>query len=682
MNIPKKISLGVLAVICTLGIAGLVKAAVAPVPLGDADGFAVLAGAGITNTGPTTITGDVGSYATLTQTGFTSVTFVTGTNHFGDATTQSAKTALVTAYDNAVGQVPPVTTYPAIHDLGGETLTAGIYKDPSSFGITGTLTLSGDADSIFVFQAGSTLITASNSKIVLNGVDPCNVFWQVGSSATLGTNSIFKGNILAMESITLNTGANVAGRVLARTGAVTMDTNTIAKAVCGVIPDDPAAPSCTLSANPTSVRVGSPSVLSWTTTNAGTLTIDNGVGAVTPVASGSTSVSPSTTTTYTGTATGPGGSATCSATISASSSGNPQEGTITVIKTVVNDNGGTKTVADFPLFVNGVSIVSGVAKTFPAPASAYTVTETSNSNYTQAFSGACDSTGRLTLSPGDFKICVITNDDIGASLPLVPPLIDVVKIPSPLALPNGPGPVAYTYTLRNIGTVPVTDITMVGDTCSPIILASGDVNADKKLQVDETWVYRCSTTLSATHTNIVTTTGWANGISAVDIASATVVVGAPVVPPLIHVVKKPSVFNLPSTGGAVTYTYTVTNPGTASLSNVTITDDKCTGLPGRVVEHPGDLNKNNLLESNESWSFTCQSNLTKTTTNTATASGDANGLTARDYAMATVLVTAPGLPNTGLPPYGATTSLDAAIVSGILMIVLISFAVVKRKREV
>jgi len=242
----------------------------------------------------------------------------------------------------------------------------------------------------------------------------------------------------------------------------------------------------------------------------------------------------------------------------------------------------------------------------------------------------------------------------GQFISLVPPLIDVVKIPNPLSLPAGGGPVTYTYTLSNIGTVPVTNITMVGDTCNPIALASGDNNNNAILDVNEIWTHRCSTTLSATHTNIVTTTGWANGISAVDIANATVVVGLPVVPPLIHVVKKPNIFVLPAPGGTVTYTYTVTNPGTVPLSNVNITDNKCTGLPGRVLGHPGDLNKNSLLENNETWSFTCQTNLTQTTTNTGTATGDANNLTATDFALATVVVNTstvvPSLPKTGFPP--------------------------------
>lgn len=338
-----------------------------------------------------------------------------------------------------------------------------------------------------------------------------------------------------------------------------------------------------------------------------------------------------------------------------SSGGGQKYGNINVVKTVINDSGGTKTVADFPLFVNNTLVVSGVTNSFPAPALAYTVTETGNINYTQSFSGGCDADGRIALSPGDNRFCIITNNDIGAPVAVVPPLIDVVKTASPLSLPNGPGLVKYTYTLRNTGTVPVTNVTMVGDTCSPVVRVSGDINSDNKLQVNETWVHTCSTTLLQTHTNTIVATGWANGISATDIASATVVVGAPIVPPLIHVVKKPSAFLLLSPGGAVTYTYTVTNPGTASLNNVSIADNKCTGLPSRVSGHPGDINKNNLLESNETWVFTCKTNLTETTTNIGTASGSANGLTATDFALATVVVASPKLPNTGLSPHETQT---------------------------
>jgi hypothetical protein len=120
-------------------------------------------------------------------------------------------------------------------DLGGTTLVSGVYHSTSSIGLTGTVTLNGQGnpDSVFIFQAGSTLTTASGSVVALeNGAQACNVFWQVGSSATLGTTTQFNGSILASTSITLNTNATVTGRVLASTGAVTMDANTIAVPTC------------------------------------------------------------------------------------------------------------------------------------------------------------------------------------------------------------------------------------------------------------------------------------------------------------------------------------------------------------------------------------------------------------------------------------------------------------------
>ena len=354
------------------------------------------------------------------------------------------------------------------------------------------------------------------------------------------------------------------------------------------------------------------------------------------------------------------------------SGGGSRVGTINIIKRVVNDNGRTKTIADFPLFVNGTPVASGVTNTFPAPAGAYTITETNDPNYTRAFSGDCDVNGQLNLSPGENRVCIITNDDIGAPVvvPPVPPLIDVVKVPNPLALPGGPGAVTYTYTLKNIGTVPVTSITMVGDTCSPITLISGDTNSDSRLDLSETWVYRCSTTLTATHTNTVTATGWANGISATDLASATVVVGSPIVPPLIHITKVPSPLTLGAGGGMVTYTKKVTNPGTVALNNVRVTDDKCS--PINYIS--GDTNSDSKLDPSETWTYTCRINLIRTTTNTAIATGDANGMTARDFALATVVVanTVPALPNTGVT---ATQSIFTWILvaAGIFAVLLFIF---------
>jgi uncharacterized repeat protein (TIGR01451 family) len=252
-----------------------------------------------------------------------------------------------------------------------------------------------------------------------------------------------------------------------------------------------------------------------------------------------------------------------------------------------------------------------------------------------------------------------------------------VKTASPLSLPNGAVPVTYTYTLKNIGTVPVTNVTMVGDTCSPIILASGDTNNDTKLGLNETWVYRCSKTLPATHTNIVTATGWANGISATDIASATVVVGAAAVPPLIHVTKVPSTFTLPAVGGAVTYTEKVSNPGAVALNNVMLSDDKC----APVTYNSGDTNNDKKLDTSETWVYTCQATLAQSTTNTATATGWANGISATDFAIATVLVASPSLPNTGFPFEAGTVSLDTLMLVLILVVVAVSLVVTLRRRE-
>jgi len=230
-------------------------AAQGPVGLGTAESFAVLAGSGITNTGPTTITGDVGSFPTPTETGFGSITLI-GTNHAGDAVTQGAKNDLVTAYDDAFGRTP-VTNVPV--ELGGSTLPAGVYKS-GTFGLTGTLTLNaeGNPNAQFIFQAGSTLITESNSRVVLlNGADPCRVVWQVGSSATFKTDSRFVGDVLAYTSITAQTSATFQGRLLARNGAVTLDTNTITNANCAVpasVTPSP-APSAT---ETTAVPTGTP----------------------------------------------------------------------------------------------------------------------------------------------------------------------------------------------------------------------------------------------------------------------------------------------------------------------------------------------------------------------------------------------------------------------------------------
>ncbi|MEW9528190.1 ice-binding family protein [Microbispora sp. NPDC049125] len=233
-----------------------------PVDLGSAGTFAVLAGSTVTNTGGTVVTGDLGVSPGSAVTGFPPGVVTDGTIHTADGTAATAQADLTAAYLDAAGRASDVT-FPTA-ELGGMTLAPGVYDSlPGDFQITGTLTLDGQGDpnAVFIFQTASTLVTASASNVVfINGAQPCNVFWQVGSSATLGTGSSFAGNILALASITVTTGVTVNGRTLARNGAVTLDTDTITRTVCTVPPAGRSG--TTLSATGVTVATTNPSCAS------------------------------------------------------------------------------------------------------------------------------------------------------------------------------------------------------------------------------------------------------------------------------------------------------------------------------------------------------------------------------------------------------------------------------------
>jgi len=219
----------IVSALACIGIGAESRAAI--VNLNSAESFAILGGTTVTNTGSTTLVGDLGVYSGTAITGFFGTnendgpgTF-TGSSHQGDDIAQFAQADALAAYNDLVALA--FTQDLTDQDLGGLTLTPGVYKFTTTAQLTGNLTLDGVGD--YVFQIGSTLTTASNSSIsFINGADAFNdVFWQVGSSTTLGTDTVFGGTIIANQSNTLTTGASVDGRVISLNGAVTLDNNII-----------------------------------------------------------------------------------------------------------------------------------------------------------------------------------------------------------------------------------------------------------------------------------------------------------------------------------------------------------------------------------------------------------------------------------------------------------------------
>jgi hypothetical protein len=226
--------IGIALIIAIGAMAGRTASAAPPtINLGTAAFYSVLAGTpAVTNTGATTIDRDVGIHPATSVTGFPPG-IVGGTIHAGDAAALQAKSDLVAAYLDAAGR-PVTATYAALGGL--PPLVAGVYNSgPATLDLTGTLTLDGQNDptSVWIFQAQSDLVTASTSSVVfVNGGSPCNVFWQITSSAALGSGSTFVGTILALTSVTLANGVTVNGRALARNGTVTMINDTFITSTC------------------------------------------------------------------------------------------------------------------------------------------------------------------------------------------------------------------------------------------------------------------------------------------------------------------------------------------------------------------------------------------------------------------------------------------------------------------
>jgi uncharacterized repeat protein (TIGR01451 family) len=383
----------------------------------------------------------------------------------------------------------------------------------------------------------------------------------------------------------------------------------------------------------------------------------------------------------------------------------PLPATLHVAKLVV----GTAAASDFTLTVKNATsgTIIGSAPGVATPGTAYSlsagnyiVSENASSSYTEIIAGDCASSGTITLAAGEDETCLITNTNI----PIIPavvvpqasvfsgggisnggaivPLIGILKVPTPLALPAGPGSVTYNYTVWNVGGQQALDNVSVADnTCSPVTYVSGDTNSNGKLDPGEHWKYACTVTLSTTTTNTAVATGYSDDSyhqAAFATAVATVVLGSSSPAPLVNIVKVPSRLTpLPFGGGDVTYTYTVTNPGVVAMHDVVVTDNKC--APVSYVS--GDANSDHQLEPGETWTYTCGTNISVSTMNTATAKGSANGFTATGYAFATVLVASPGLPNTGFPPERDGILWDIVALISVCILISISLAAALRKRR-
>jgi hypothetical protein len=280
----------VVAAVGLLASSSPANAAAAPIGLGTAGAYSVLGGSTVTNTGPTVLAAGLGVSPGTAITGFPPG-IVSGTTHAADANAAQAQADLTTAYNDAAGRAK---TADVSGDLVGQTLVAGIYKSTDTLSIGGTLTLNaqGDPSSVFIFQVASTLITATSSHVALiNGAQACNVYWQVGSSATLGTTSTMVGTVMALTSVTVTTGTLVQGRALARNGAVTLDNNVFQQPGCNTT-----SPTTTAD---TSSTTQSTNATSATATTGTSTEPDTGTTAVTTTSSDGVSGLPSTGSTST-----------------------------------------------------------------------------------------------------------------------------------------------------------------------------------------------------------------------------------------------------------------------------------------------------------------------------------------------------------------------------------------------
>ncbi len=628
MNIKTFLRIGCIpTVLFACAIAPMARAAVTP-SLGAAATYGVLSDTYSNPTGPTTINGDVGfTTGPLVAPLGVHANYGSGAPYATAGVDQAAALGVLNSQGCTFTFVAPNVVLDTTLEHP-TTYVPGVYCSTGtmSVGTAGGITLSGAGT--YIFRSGGALNTVAGATVNLGpGASACDVFWTPNGATTLNANSTFVGTVIPVsQDITVLSTTNWTGRALTYGHTVTTPN---ANAVISVPTCPVVVPVVPSSGAPTAPLINVRKVPS-------PLNLPAGPGPVT----------------YTYTVTNPG--------------------KVPLSNVTLTDDKCAK-----------VTFISGDTD------------HNSQLDITEAWTYTCTTT--LTQTTVNYATARgVFNDmasvdtaiaEVVVGVPVVPPLIHIIKTPSPLSLVAPGGAVVYSYVVTNPGTVALSDVTVTDDKCSNVKLVSGDANSDAKLQSNETWTYTCTATISQTTTNTAIATGHANGLTAIDTALATVVVSGSPVPPLIHVIKQASPIILPAAGGWVTYSYAVTNPGTVSLSNVTLTDDKCNG----VTAISGDANGNGMLDTNESWMYTCKKYISYSTTNTATATGHANGLTVTDLAVASVAVSpallpvvpptpvVPKLPNTGFGP-GDQSVVWMVSAAGLFVLATILFAVTKGKR--
>jgi hypothetical protein len=554
----KQTSRGLLAkVIPTVMFAAMAVAApfhmafgqVAPT-LGTAQSFAVLGASTVTNTGPSVITGDLGVSPGTAVTGFPPGLVAGGSIHAADAVALQAQTDATTAYGELAGQACN-TTYGVPTDLGGQTLVPGVYCFASSAAITGALTLNagGDPNAVFIFKVGSTLITASDASVVLiNGAQPCKVFWQVGSSATLGTGTTFVGTIIALASITLDTNATMSGRALARNGAVTLDSNVVSFPSCSAPPID-APPVLGESFSQPTIVAGGTSTITITLSNPNDTAATITSPLVDTLPSGVV-VSGVASTTSGGTVSAPIGGST----VSLTGGTIPANGSVTITVSVTAPAAGT--------YVN--SLPSGALKTSNgnsvAPVVAtLTVTPVTTPVLVAPTLGKSFSPASISLGSVSTLILTLNNSN---------PVIDTLTAPLTDHLPSGMT-VAASATSTCGGTVSA----LKGSTAVTLTGGFIPANGSCTISVGVTTDCACSYFNSISAGSLKTESG-SNAAAAV--ATLTVSKTAPGGPP------KVSKFFYPDEvkpGVATTLTITLTNPdATAAKLTAPFVDQLPSGM--------------------------------------------------------------------------------------------------------